>query len=58
MEQPSTTDETNDSRRVTIVLSADDAARLDEIATKKRTTISGVVREILGAELDRLFANA
>lgn len=58
MEEIPTTDDTNGNRRVTIVLSAADASRLDAIAATKRTTITAVVREIVGAELDRQLVDA
>ena len=44
--------------RITFVLNPDDAERLAQMATKRRTTISQLIREIVGAELDRLAAVA
>lgn len=44
-------------KRITFVLRPDDAERLQEMADSKRTTISAIVREIVGAEIDRLAAN-
>ena len=49
--------EKTDRCRVTIVLPPNDADRLKEIATAKRSTISAVIREMVGAELDRMDAD-
>lgn len=55
-EKPEVTDD--ESKRITFVLNPTDAERLALLAQKRRTTISQIVREIVGAELDRLIAVA
>ena len=40
-----------------MILRLADAEKLDDIAASRRTTVSAVIREILGAELDRMDAD-